>query len=920
MKESHKIQKEDFSWEYSPENNGSFEVQNAENLPVLSFPLMNSFGMKSFVTPELKGDIVSSFHNYLTAATVTEELHRNISSRNFWIKKENQNPWSATGNSVYQKSQKWTENHDKYSIKGQFGAFETLRINETLGFEVKITVFVPETDDFLELLKISVKNISQKLQTFSGTYAIPIFGRSADNFRDHRQVTTMFQENFLEKNGVRIKPKIVHDEKGHSVNKTNYIVLGFDNQGKAPDDIWIRLHDFIGQGGSLDNPKAVFDNSKPPVLSAQQANASEAIAALRFNNITLESEQITEFVIVQGITDNSNDILKWKKLFGTPQKADEYLLKTKNYWQEKADTVSIKTADPKYDNWTKWISYQIKCRQIFGNSFLPDFGYGRGGRGWRDLWQDLLSIFLVDPQSAKEEMLNNFKGIRIDGSNATIIGTKPGEFLADRNNIPRTWSDHGAWPVFILNFYINQTGDYDILFDEISYWKDKFSHRSKKIDEKWSASNGFEQKDLNNNTVKGSIFEHVLLQQLSAFYNIGEHNILLLEGADWNDTYDMADKRGESVCFYSFYSFNLKVLADLLIYLEKNGLKEIEIQKEVLILLDKLKSQNSIDYNSISQKKELLLRYFDSVENNISNQKIKINIGELIFDLNTKSEHISENILKQEWLETKAGHKFFNGHYDNIGEQIGGDKQNGIMMDLTSQVIPIICEVSDKEHTQESYNSIKAILKDKNSYGLRLTTEFKEINLNIGRITGFVYGHKEHGSKWMQQNIMLAYGLYKQGFVDYGYEVMNDVYKLANNQNVAKIFPGLPSFFNAEDKGEYAYLTGSSSWYLLTLTTQIFGIRGEKGNLCLNPKLSIKQFDQNKQASIKLNFMNKKLNVTFINPKLLNYNEYKIREIKINDKIIDLNFIDDKSVIIEKKKLTKILLNEENIILVELNK
>ena len=37
--------------------------------------------------------------------------------------------------------------------------------------------------------------------------------------------------------------------------------------------------------------------------------------------------------------------------------------------------------------------------------------------------------------------------------------------------------------------------------------------------------------------------------------------------------------------------------------------------------------------------------------------------------------------------------------------------------------------------------------------------------MNVGVITGFVYGHKEHGSKWVQQNIMLAYGLYKQGLV-----------------------------------------------------------------------------------------------------------------------------------------------------------
>ncbi|GIR12470.1 MAG: hypothetical protein CM15mP23_10450 [Cryomorphaceae bacterium] len=77
---------------------------------------------------------------------------------------------------------------------------------------------------------------------------------------------------------------------------------------------------------------------------------------------------------------------------------------TINYWKEKLNSVNVSTGNHNFDNWVKWIEYQVKCRQIFGNSYLPDYSYGRGGRGWRDLWQDLLSIFLVDPISAKEKL------------------------------------------------------------------------------------------------------------------------------------------------------------------------------------------------------------------------------------------------------------------------------------------------------------------------------------------------------------------------------------------------------------------------------------------------------------------------------------------------------------------------------------
>lgn len=330
------------NWKFTNENDGSFVVPNAEHLPPLYFPLMNSFGMKSFVTPELKGDMASSFHKYLTAATVTEELHRNISSRNFWIKIEGKTPWSATGNSVFQKVQKWSDKAENYSVTGKFGAFTTKRLYKSVGLETEMIVFVPETDDFVEIIKIKVNNSSDKKITFTGTYSIPVFGRSADNFRDHRQVTTMFQENYLEKHGIRIKPKIEHDEKGHSVNNTNFIVLGFDKYGNAPKDIWIRLLDFIGMGGSLDNPQAVFENLKAPVLSQSEMNASEAIAAFRFEEVKLEPNESAEFIIVHGITDNEADIEKWQTKFNTPEKAKTFLAETLNFWQKKVNAVSLK--------------------------------------------------------------------------------------------------------------------------------------------------------------------------------------------------------------------------------------------------------------------------------------------------------------------------------------------------------------------------------------------------------------------------------------------------------------------------------------------------------------------------------------------------------------------------------------------------
>ena len=49
------------------------------------------------------------------------------------------------------------------------------------------------------------------------------------------------------------------------------------------------------------------------------------------------------------------------------------------------------------------------------------------------------------------------------------------------------------------------------------------------------------------------VLEHLLLQNLTAFYEVGEHGHIRLRGADWNDALDMAGERGESVAFTNAY-------------------------------------------------------------------------------------------------------------------------------------------------------------------------------------------------------------------------------------------------------------------------------------------------------------------------------------------------------------------------------
>ena len=73
--------------------------------------------------------------------------------------------------------------------------------------------------------------------------------------------------------------------------------------------------------------------------------------------------------------------------------------------------------------------------------------------------------------------------------------------------------------------------------------------RGTAIDEEWNSAYGEIQKTEDNDVYYGSVLEHLLLQNLCAFYEVGDHNIIRLRGADWNDALDMAEEKGESVAF-----------------------------------------------------------------------------------------------------------------------------------------------------------------------------------------------------------------------------------------------------------------------------------------------------------------------------------------------------------------------------------
>jgi len=861
------------------DDQGTFELVNPGGHSYLYFPLVNPAGMMSSITPTLNGDAKLNQDTFLLLPVSVEDLHNTRSGRNFWVR-INGEPWSVTGNSARQISQDALSHNKTTSLQAGFLWHAVHRGHPQSGLKASVVNFVPVGEDAVELMQVTLSNQGNEPLDLVPIAAIPIFARSADNLRDHRHVTSLLHRTTCHPYGVLVKPSMSFDERGHQINRVVYAVLGVDGDGNPPESLTPLVEDFIGEGGCLAWPEAVVNDAHKVSQASDAFDGYEALGGLHFSPIRLAPGESRRYVLVLSILTDPIEVDGLIERYGSSEKFSLHLAANQAYWREKLASLRFSHNNDRLDGWLQWVSLQPILRRLMGNSFLPYHDYGRGGRGWRDLWQDLLTLLLTQENGIDQLLLSNFAGVRMDGSNATIVGSQPGEFKADRNNIPRVWMDHGAWPLITTKLYLDLTGDLDLLLARQTYFKDHLSHRCQATDLDWKPEDGTLLRSVSGELIQGTILEHLLVQHLTAFFNVGEHHLIKMEGGDWNDAFDMAAERGESAAFSAFYAGNLRTLSELCLALVDAGTTEISLAVELLLLLDRV--SDPVDYQSLTEKQDRLWTYFDRVKGALSGDRVKLPTQSIAADLREKAAWLTERIRGQEWLTDDRGLGWFNGYYDNQGGRVEGRFPEGVRMTLTGQVFPLMAGIASADQARAIVRAADEYLYDQNLNGHRLNTDFGMHPPQLGRCFGFAYGHKENGAVFSHMAVMYAYALYRQGLAAEAWQVLEGLYRQSQDFVKSRIYPGIPEYFNPRGRGMYLYLTGSATWYLFTLLTEAFGVKGQLGDLCLAPKLVAEQFEHSDRLSVQTVFAGKKLAVTYLNPKHLSYGDYHISQITVN--------------------------------------
>ena len=117
---------------------------------------------------------------------------------------------------------------------------ETKRELKEQKIEAAVRIFAPLGVP-AELMQVRVTNKSDMDMCVRVTSAIPIYGRSADNLRDHRHVTSLLHRIRTTGRGVICKPVLSFDERGHQKNHMIYFEMGSQGDGTKPESFFPTL-------------------------------------------------------------------------------------------------------------------------------------------------------------------------------------------------------------------------------------------------------------------------------------------------------------------------------------------------------------------------------------------------------------------------------------------------------------------------------------------------------------------------------------------------------------------------------------------------------------------------------------------------------------------------------------------------------
>lgn len=368
---------------------GTFRIKNPENYSGLYLPLAGEKGLKSSITPTLGGDSKTSQNTFLLEPVSIENLHNNKGTRNFWCRIVGKGFWSVCGSSAQQEADRFTGNQDESELEAGLMWQKLHRASKIYGLEADTTSFVT-LDGSMEVMLVEITNKTDEAMEIVPIGAIPIYGRSADNIRDHRHVTSLLHRIETTQYGIEVTPVLSFDERGHRKNDISYFVYGSSGNGESPESFYPTVEQFIGEGGSFLIPEAVR-TEKAGAKAGEKFQGKEAVGAIKFANRIIKPLETVSYIMLAGLTEKGNDVNAITGRYRSVLEVKEELNTVKKHWIDKVN-IDFETGDAKEDNYLKWICFQPILRRKIIAKLQQTIEDSKQVEKVSELTNDILSI------------------------------------------------------------------------------------------------------------------------------------------------------------------------------------------------------------------------------------------------------------------------------------------------------------------------------------------------------------------------------------------------------------------------------------------------------------------------------------------------------------------------------------------------
>ncbi len=435
------------------------------------------------------------------------------------------------------------DKYDKYECHVGLG-YQKI-VSEFYNIRTEVNIFVPQGANVV-IRDIKVTNIGKDVLEID---VIPVV--EFTHFDALKQYTnadwvpqTMTVDAIRNEDGTVLLQQYAFMKKAYEQNffTSNYLVDSFQTDRKL----------FLGDNeyGTWKNPLELQEES----LSNHQTRRGDNIAALLHKLGSLAPGE-TKRIITQLGQEQPDKISAAIVKYKDEKAVDTAFLNLGEFWNKYLNKAQFKTPDANFNtminihnprqchttlNWSRYLS-------------LYQLGLGARGLGFRDSSQDVMGILANVPDDGRklmEKLLSVQKpnGAAMHQFFPLTMEANEGDSRDEEGH--KFYGDDHLWIILAVSEYLKETGDYDFLQKEITFYNKKLPLEKRE---------------------KGTVLEHLKRSLNFTKSNTGQHGLPLLGFADWNDTVNLQGN-AESVFIANLYGVALNEMIELMKYLDNKSL------------------------------------------------------------------------------------------------------------------------------------------------------------------------------------------------------------------------------------------------------------------------------------------------------------------------------------------------------------